>query len=432
MTPAPLGTRAIAGAIDGFVIVVLSGVSVLVPLFARGVVVPMWGVLVVLLAYSVLPLAGLKRTLGMHIMNLELVRPSGHAVDAGNILFRELVGRGYFPAAYLFTVVAGLIASLTGVGGNIAPPLLTGVMTLACAAVLVLSAIGNLLAFERKDRRTLADLLAGSMVVSGVAMAPPTDPDELADFRAHRRRVVATIVIIDVVLLTLSVGLPWLMAQSTSESPKAKVARLKLEALESKFLAAPESNQLANELMRAYSREGREEDVRRIAELHKTAISGREAERELKLREQLDADPRRRDLAETLIGMLEEQDRVDDAEVVYRQFLGATPPAHELAGFGNWLAANGRDETAVTELTRATSMEPLVSYGQTLLGVALQRLGRFEEAREHLTLALLDDPRDETAREALREVEGEVGRLDAKAKKALEERVKAWKADAGR
>ena len=65
-------------------------------------------------------------------------------------------------------------------------------------------------------------------------------------------------------------------------------------------------------------------------------------------------------------------------------------------------------------------------------GATRSRAGRFEEAREHLTLALLDDADDETAQEALEEVEIEIGPLDAKTKKSLEQRVNAWKADAGR
>lgn len=431
MTPAPLGTRALAATIDGFIITVLCAVSFLVPLYMRGFVVPMWGVLVVLVGYSVLPLAGLKQTLGMRLMGVELVRPSGHAVDAGNVLFRELLGRGLFPAAYLFTVVAGLLASVFRVGGNVAPVALTGIMTLACAAALVLALVGSLIALERPDKRTLADLMSGSMVVLAPARPLPTDADELAEHHAHRRRVWVRIVAVQVLLLAVTVGLPWLMSQRTSESPREKIARLKLESLEAKFRAAPQDNALARELTREYRNQYREEDARRIDDAHRAAISGREAERELSLREAFEKDPRRRDLAESLIGLLEEQDRVDEAEVVYRQYLGDAPAAHHLAGFGNWLASNGRNDAAIIELNRALAMDPLVAYGHTLLGVALARAGRMEEAREHLTLAVLDDPEDETAADALEDVVAQVGPLDGKQRKALEQRVAAWKADAG-
>lgn len=431
MTPAPLAKRALAGAIDGFVIVVLCGITFFVPLFTRGFVIPMWGVLVVLVGYSVLPLAGLKRTFGMQMLDIELVRPSGHAVDAGNVLFRELIGRGLFPAAYVFTVVAGLIASVTGIGGNVAPPMLTGVMTLACSAALVIAAAGSLIALERSDKRTLADLLSGSMVVDGVAKPPPTDVDELHEYKSHRRTVLIRIGVVQVLLIASVLVLPWLMTQKTGETSREKIARLKLDTLESKFRAAPDSNSLTEDLKREYWKLGREEDVKRVDELHTKAISGREAQRELMLRDAFDQEPRR-DRAEALIALLEEQGRVDEAEVVYRQFLGATPKASELAGFGNWLAANGKTDVAIAELTRAVSIEPLVPYGQTLLGIALQRAGRLEEAREHLVLALLDDADDESAREALAEVEGDVGALDAKSRKVLELTFQNWARDAGR
>ena len=96
LTPAPLGKRIAAAIFDGFVLLVLCVATFLGPLLTRGFVVPMWGVLVVLVGYAVLPLAALKRTLGMQLFNLELARLDGHAVDLANLLFREFVGRGLF------------------------------------------------------------------------------------------------------------------------------------------------------------------------------------------------------------------------------------------------------------------------------------------------------------------------------------------------
>ena len=101
--PAPIPKRVVAGLIDTAFIVVLSGIAFAVPILTRGIVLPMWGVLAVMVGYAAVPLAFLKRTLGMHIMGLELVTSQGHAVDLANVLFRELLGRGFFPAAWLFT-----------------------------------------------------------------------------------------------------------------------------------------------------------------------------------------------------------------------------------------------------------------------------------------------------------------------------------------
>ena len=428
--PAPLPKRVVAGLIDAVFIVVLSGVAFAVPLLTRGIVLPMWGVLAVMVGYAVVPLAFLKRTLGLHIMGLELVGKQGHAIDLANLLFRELLGRGFFPAAWLFTIITSLIAFRFGVGGSATPPYLAGVMTVASAGALCIAAIGHVIALGRPDQRTLADLVAKSFVVEGPALPPPTDLEEFDEWKAHRARVVLRIVVFEVVLMSSVLALPWLLSSSSGESTKGRIARLKLEALESKFKADPGSESLAGELQREYVYAGREADAQQVFEQHRRARSLKEAGREQLLRDQL-AKTNERGTAEALIDLLERQDRVEDAAEVYRQWLGPSPRPSQLAGFGNWLATNNLTEEAIAELERATSLEPLVPLGQTLLGVSLQRVGRLEEAREHLELALLDDPTDEDAEEALRFVEGKVGRLSAKERAALQRRFEAWRNDAG-
>ena len=110
-----------AGAIDTVVVLGLCAVYFLIPLLTRGLVLPMWGVLAAVLGYLVVPLAAFKRTLGMKLLGLELVTKDGHAVGPGDVLFRELIGRGFFPAAFLFTLFAGLAASWFGVARFAAP-----------------------------------------------------------------------------------------------------------------------------------------------------------------------------------------------------------------------------------------------------------------------------------------------------------------------
>ena len=51
--------------------------------------------------------------------------------------------------------------------------------------------------------------------------------------------------------------------------------------------------------------------------------------------------------------------------------------------------------------------------------------------RAMLELALLDEPDDEDAADALREVEEKVGALSAADKKVLKKRFEAWRSDAG-
>ena len=428
--PAPLPKRVVAGLIDFAFIASLTGISFTVPLVTRGIGLPMWGVLAVMVGYAVVPLAFLKRTVGLHIMGLELVGKAGHPVDLANVLFRELLGRGFFPAAWLFTIIASLIALHFGVGASTTPPLLAGVMTVASAGALCVAAIGHVIALGRPDQRTLADLLAGSFVVEGTALPPPTDLEEFDEWKAQRTQAILRIAVFEVVLMSSVLFLPWLLTSRSGESSQAKIARLKLDSLRAKFDANPGSDSLSDELQREYGETGRADDAQKVFEKHHVAYSLKQAGREQALRDQL-AEHHDRATAEALISLLETEDRVDDAVEVYRAWLGPQPKASALAGFGNWLATNERTELAIVELERATTMDPLVPLGRTLLGVCLQRVGRLEEAREQLELALLDDPSDQDADDALRLVEGKVGRMPAQARLALQRRFEAWRRDAG-
>lgn len=428
--PAPLQKRVMAGIIDAAFIIVLGAVSFLVPLLSRGIALPMWGVLAVLIGYSVLPIAFFRKTIGLAIMGLEVVGKTGHPLDLANTLFRELIGRGWFPAAYLFTVILSLIASKLGIGGAIAPAALMGLMTLACAAALATVAVGHLISVERADKRTLGDLLSGSFVVEGRALPLPTDADELEEYTAQRKKVVRNVVVVEVLLVLAVYVSPLVLMAKTGESPQARGQRLKLEALQSKFDKEPGSESLARDLIIGYRNAGRVEEAEAVRTRHREAMSLKEVKREEDLRAQMAQNPSR-DNATPLIELLENQDRVDEAREVYLQYLGATPEPGRLAGFANWLAGHGRTDEAVEVLNQVLKQDPLVPYAHTMLGVSLTRLGKFQLAREELELALLDEPDDEDAADALREVEEKVGALSAADKKVLRKRFEAWRSDAG-
>jgi tetratricopeptide (TPR) repeat protein/uncharacterized RDD family membrane protein YckC len=426
LRPAPLTPRVLAGALDTAAVVLLCGASFVGPLLLRGVVLPMWGVLAVMVGYSVLPLAFLGRTFSMRLFGLELCRLDGHRVDLANVLFRELLGRGFFPAAFLFTLIAGAIARWLGVGASLAPPVVTGVMTLASMAAVAVALVGHLFVLGRDDGRSLADLLAGSRVVLAPARPPPTDAEELEELGAQRRRVVRNVLLAEVVLAASVLGLPYLVTARGGETTRERIARHKLEALEAKFQASPGSMALFRDLEREYWRLGRKDDAERVGRQHRAALTAMQGQREAELRARL-AESGDRETASALLELLDRQGRLEDAEAVYRQWLGATPSPSARAGFGNWLATNGRTAAAVVELERALAEDPLVPYGQTMLGVSLERLERFVEAREHLELALLDDPDDEDAQEALARVEARIGRLPGAQKLALQRRLDGWR-----
>jgi uncharacterized RDD family membrane protein YckC len=429
--PAPISKRVTAGFIDSAFLAVLSGITFVVPLMVKGIVLPMWGVLAVLLGYSVVPIAFFKRTLGLHIMGLEVVGKTGHPLDLVNATFREMLGRGFFPFAYLVVTVASLVAMNYRVGTTIAPPTLVGVMTCASATALIVASMGHLVAFGRPDQRTLADLISGSFVVEGRALPLPTDPDELDELAANRRRVVRNVVIFELLCIVAVFASPYIVTTRFTETTAEKGARMRIDALRSKFNTNPESASLAANLQDELLRSGRGEEAKQVADKHREALSLKEARREETLRARL-AEKRDREVAQELIALLEQQDRVDEAREAYLQWLGETPTPSELAGFGHWLATNGKTEEAITVLTTATTQDPLVPYGHTLLGVSLQRMGRAAMAREELELALLDDPDDEDAADALREVNEQLGALSAGDRAKLKRRFDAWARDAGR
>lgn len=428
--PPPLQKRVIAGLIDAAFITVFSGISFVMPLMLKGIVLPMWGVLVVLVGYAVVPIAFFRRTIGLQIMGLEVVSKTGHPLDLANTTFRELLGRGFFPFAYLFTMVMSLLAMRFSVGATVAPPLIAGVMTFACATGFTVAAMGHLVALGRPDQRTLADLISGSFVIEARVLPTPTDADELDEFKAQRLRVVRNVIIFEVLCALSVVALPYVLSSRGGESAFERGQRIKIDSLRAKFERDPASESLTMDLQSELRRAGREADVQEVWRKHVEALSLKEAKREEDLRAQL-AETHSRDTAQALISLLEAQDRVDEAREVYLEWLGPTPKPSELAGFGHWLATNGKTEEAITVLTTAVEQNPLTPYGHTLLGVSLQRMGRLPRAREELELALLDDPEDEDARDALRVVAAEIGQLTPRDKKLLEQRYRSWAKDAG-
>jgi len=432
LTPAPLERRLLAGLFDAAAVTALSLVCFLVPMVLRGVVLPMWGVLAAVVGYQVVPLAFLKQTVGLRLFGLELVRKDGHHVDLANLLFRELIGRGFFPAAYLLTLLAGVVAASLGVAGTTTPVLLGGLMALASMGALAMAIVGHLIALGRPDGRTLADLFASSYVAVGPTRAPPEDEDEdeREAWLAHRARVKRNIIVFEVVLFASVLAIPWALSSRGGETARERGARIAREALEKKFAADPGNEAVALELERAWWQAGRDDEARKVEARFFEARKKREGEREASLRERFAKTPDRA-TATALVELLEDQARLDEAAVVYRRYVDADGRPATRAGFGHWLASVGRPDDAVNELEVAVRADPLVPFGHTLLGVSLIRAGRAEEGRQQLLLALADDPDDDDAKSALVDVEAMLGPSTDEMKKKAAAAVRAWKADAG-
>lgn len=428
--PAPLPRRVLAGLVDAAALGLLWAVGFFLPLVLRGFVLPMWGVLAAVVGWAIVPLAFFGQTLGLRLFGLRLLREDGHHVDLATVIFRELVGRGAFPVGYLFTVAASALAARWGLGGAVGPAGLGSALTALSLLAALAAGLGHLLALRRADQRTAADLLAGSVVVQGPARALPDDPEERAERLAHRALIRRRVVAFELLLAASVLAVPWLLTARARETTRERLARLQREALERRFRADPANVTTFEALQGAYARSAQEEEAAAALAAHQAALRTKEQAHEAQLRAALAAGPSRA-TATALVELLERQGRVDDAEAVYRAWLGATPTPSARAGFGSWLASHGRTASAVAELERALAEEPLVPFGHTLLGVSLQRAGRLLEAREHLELALLDDPDDEDAADALAAVEAAVGRLPGEARLALTRRLDGWRRDAG-
>src|SRR5581483_3811662 len=224
LSPAPLNTRLLAGAVDAVALVALCAAYFLVPVFTLGVVLPMWGVLAAIIGYAVVPLAVFRQTLGFKLFGLELVSKDGHAVGLGDVLFRELLGRGWFPAAFIFNLIFGYVAMLLGAARFAMPSGMQGLFFMASCLALALAVLGHLLVMTSKDRRSIADVMARSYVVPLQARAEVDDAEELAERKAASARRIRGVVVAEVLILACGLGLPWLLTRRT-ESTQQHTAR---------------------------------------------------------------------------------------------------------------------------------------------------------------------------------------------------------------
>ncbi len=431
MTLAPLSRRVLAGLIDGVAMVLLATLAFLVPVKVLGVALPMWGVLAVMVGWSVVPLAFLQQTAGMRALGLELAGADGHPVDLANVLFRELLGRGLFPAAYLLTLLGGSLAHVLGVMSFAVPKGLGLVVAVACVGAFIAALVGALIGLGRPDGRGLADLMTRSFVVVAPARPPLQDADDRAEAQARRKTVVRRIVVFEVVVAVGVLATPWLLTRRTGETSAARIERIKRQGLEQRFTAEPANEALAKELIEALERASAPERAREVLERHRKATAQREASREALLRDALAKDPGDERTAGLLLELLEDQGRLDEAITAYRAWLGPTPKPSRRAAFGHWLGVRSREVEAIAELRQALTEDPLVPMGHTMLGVVLERQHRLEEARAELTVALLLDPEDEDATDELEEVTQAVGPLSPAERKQLSALVASWTADAG-
>lgn len=390
----------------------------LVPLLTRGLVLPMWGVLAAVLGYLVVPLSAFKRTVGMQIFGLELVTKDGHAVGAGDVLFRELVGRGFFPAAFLVTVLAGVIASAFHLAAFAFPTGLGFVFFLASSAAVAAAILGHVFVMTRQDRRSLADLMARSHVRVAKPVTAPAEADERADWQADRRKKLTWVVAFEVVLVVAALALPWALTQRT-ESTGAYAARLKRQQLEARVKANPNDEAALNELWRAWAADGRAEQAEPVRQALMALQMKKADERFASLKGRVAAAPDDERVLVELLDVYEERGMMDEAKAAYRAYLAASKDPELRAGFGRWLWRRGFADEGLAEVRAVQKEDPALEGIHALLGRILADTDRLEEAQVELSMGMLEDAEDDDTGEVLAAVNEKLGPLPAAELKRL-------------
>ncbi|MBX7098551.1 MAG: RDD family protein [Myxococcaceae bacterium] len=417
LAPAPLSRRVLAGGLDALALAALAGLVVVVPAWLTGVLMPMWSVLAVLVGYAVLPLVTFGRTPGLRALGLELVSADGGPVDATKVLMRETVGRGLLPAAVLLAVPVTLATRALGLGQGL---VFEGVQLLFFQVALVLfglAVVGHLMALGRPDRRTLADLMAGS-AVRVFEPAPTVADPEVALFTAQRtqarRRAFWTA---EAMLVALVVGLP-VALEAGAGSSEARLARLRRETLEEQLKYEPTNGAIADEVAEALDAEGDHRHAEEIREKFRQAHLAAEREREQTLRASWAKDETSTATTAALVELLDDQHRIDEALVVYRRYVEVKHEPERRVGLAKWLWERRRRPEAIAEARAALQDDPTLTDTHALLGKMLLEHGD-PDCRAELYLASLESPTDGEVQDDFDRANEEHGPLTTAELKAL-------------
>ncbi|MBS2031663.1 MAG: RDD family protein [Deltaproteobacteria bacterium] len=410
LAPAPLGPRIGAGAFDAFAVVGLGFLLFWIPFRVGAASLPVWALIAAVLGYAVVPLAAFQATLGMRLFGLELVSRDGTPPDFLDLLFREVIGRGYGPAAYLGAVVLGLIASMVGAAQFSAVLGGMGWGFALCSLLLMAAGAGHLVAFGHPDNRTLADLLGKTMVIPRTVAAQQTDADadERAMLATSKRNKMIGLVVFEVALVLGTVGLPF--ALSTRVKSNQEYAQdLKLDADAHRFEDSPSDQGLAVRLASEYEERGQLDKAKAVRDRFEAARRATDNAREASLRKRLAEAPTDTDAADTLVDLLEDQNRMADARTVREASYKADPSPEAQASFGVWLYNHDLNQDAVAQLRASIAGGFDEGEAHAYLGMALGELGQKIDARHELHVALEKDPDLDQVRDELDALEQEIG-----------------------
>ncbi|MDF1565156.1 MAG: RDD family protein [Deltaproteobacteria bacterium] len=412
--PAPLGPRILAGTVDTAAIILLSTAFIVGATVLTGGSLPLLAIFVTVLIWSVAPLTAFGATAGMALFGIRLASRDGDRLDLLEILFREMIGRGWFPVAYLGTLIVGFVGSVTGRASFTLPVGLSLFVAAIAAFIVVLATLGHINILTDAQGRGLADLMAKTLVTPRRRTPPVVIDPEVEDpldrewARMRRVRRLRAFVVAELLLLGVVVGVPPLMAMELPgiDPRSIDTSALEIEGLQRRFSANQASAAVADELVEALEIAGRFEEAQEIRERHEAAVAAARQKREAFLRSALERDPTDWEVFSLLVEFLDEEERLEDAREVYAAYVERDGTPEVRAGYGIWLYRRDLNEEAVVELERAIAEHEQPSGRlHAFLGLAARDLGRLEEAKAAFERALELDPELDRTRGYLAEVE---------------------------
>jgi tetratricopeptide (TPR) repeat protein len=254
----------------------------------------------------------------------------------------------------------------------------------------------------REDHRGLADLIGHTRVVDRALATEDLDGDSRLERLAAERRTRRIFTWFEVGAVIAAVAVQFLLGLPVAGNASQLFAERQFrERAEKRFEENPGDPDLARDLIERLEQFQDDAGVQRARQRHQSALAEADRAREIALRESLARDPRHEEALISLLQLLEDQARIDDARLAYSAFVEAGASPRERVRFGAWLQRRGFAAEAARQLDRALREGETINESYGVLGLALRDLGRTDEARAALSTALAGEASWDEVRIAL-------------------------------
>jgi tetratricopeptide (TPR) repeat protein len=234
---------------------------------------------------------------------------------------------------------------------------------------------------------------------------------------------VRNVLIAEVLVFGLGGLAPWLLTRKT-ESTEQRAARLLRGRVEAQFKTNPENEQLARELIEAYFVAGDRESAEKVRAQHEAAVNAAQEKRLTTQLAALDKDPSDEAALAAVLQTLEEKGQLDRAKERYTKFVELRREPEYRAGYAEWLSYKGFGDEGIAEYRALVKEAPDFEGVHKFLARALVMAGRLDEAQEEYQRELVLDPDDDDAKDAMEELDAELGPLSKAKVTAIQRELK--------